>query len=824
MNNIIVIIGFLAGVAGLVSNINEIISIPKNLKEIFQKTFKRNHSPDDFSYYFESQKGLINSKLQEYHKRVIYDQNGNEITDIVADIIDKCSLSKGEYIFFEGNKKIGKTVIAAHIVNVLKCCHHFISISENLNDKELIVKSIIEQIYKKIKRKCPDLRENRELSPLLGSSLTLLSEYAQNNKKSEYIIIDGIELLESNWLEVLPNYLPNGVYILVFGRYNSLSDNAKSYKLKPFKLSETKSMLTSITLSEAEINEVHSELEGHPYKISYFVNKYNQNISFKKQINDAQNSLEIDKILASLSQEGQMLFFLLSIIYAPITCNDIINIFDKNRAEIQSLLTTHQAYILNDSDGVRLIDDEIKIFINNTNSLTNKEKNEIKSLHKNIVDYFKSRNCDYSKKYLIYHYYKAGDHDSTIKILLDNTDDEEIQNERRKFVNLIIEENSEKNNIILGELISQNSGIFWNYLFDALRYILDNNQNYQLVNKVINQIDNSLLSDENKKITQYFKSVCMRKEGRIEDAKNCLSNIDRKDLRAPFDILILIQLADCSRELGEVLQSIELYSLVVNFPNCREDYPKEYWECKLKIIDRMYCDGLYVQTINNITEAKKECRRLLLYDLLLKLYKEEAQVYNDLCMYDKTIEVLEHNALELCKLMNNKGMKGELYNLLSIAEIIQNPHNGKKTAEEAIEINDKVGSIVEKGKSILSLGISFYIGKDYPQAEKRLLEALSLFETVCYRSGIAKVEHELGKVLFKYGKIHEAKEHLRKSKELFVRDYGITHKIYEYKNVIVESIIDGKEINNDTFATCENIEFILKMDSFIQAYKKEVIN
>ena len=234
----------------------------------------------------------------------------------------------------------------------------------------------------------------------------------------------------------------------------------------------------------------------------------------------------------------------------------------------------------------------------------------------------------------------------------------------------------------------------------------------------------------------------MRKEGRIEDAKNCLSNIDRKDLRAPFDILILIQLADCSRELGEVLQSIELYSLVVNFPNCREDYPKEYWECKLKIIDRMYCDGLYVQTINNITEAKKECRRLLLYDLLLKLYKEEAQVYNDLCMYDKTIEVLEHNALELCKLMNNKGMKGELYNLLSIAEIIQNPHNGKKTAEEAIEINDKVGSIVEKGKSILSLGISFYIGKDYPQAEKRLLEALSLFETVCYRSGIAKVEHE----------------------------------------------------------------------------------
>lgn len=79
-------------------------------------------------------------------------------------------------------------------------------------------------------------------------------------------------------------------------------------------------------------------------------------------------------------------------------------------------------------------------------------------------------------------------------------------------------------------------------------------------------------------------------------------------------------------------------------------------------------------------------------------------------------------------------------------------------------------------------------------------------------------------MLFKYGKIHEAKEHLRKSKELFVRDYGITHKIYEYKNVIVESIIDGKEINNDTFATCENIEFILKMDSFIQAYKKEVIN
>lgn len=822
---IVIIITSIGVVAGVLSNINDIVSAPQNIKEIIQKIFKRGRNSDEISYYFESQKGLINNKLQGFQGRVVYDQKGNEILDITTELKNNCGMGDSGYIFFEGRKKIGKTVLAAHIVKTLNSCHHFVSVMENRDDKELIVKSLIEQIFKKMKKKCPELRDRKELVALLGSSLTLLSEYTQKKRKSEYIVIDGMDLLENNWLELLPEYLPKGVYILVFCERNDSAFAIKSYYINRLKLSETKAMLANIDLSEAEINEVQNKLEGNPSTISFFANKYDKDVSLEYQIKEARYSLKTDKVLASMSREEQMLFFLLSIAHAPITLNDIISILGKSRMEIQEIITQNKTYILDDKSGIRLIDDEIKIFLNDSRNLADKEIEDINTLHKKMIDYFESRECEYAKKYLIYHYYEIESYNSVIKILLEDVKNQEIYNERRRFVNLLIErDEKEEIGFLLKEIISMNSDVLWHYIFDALRYDVHNKKNYPMVKKIINQINFDDLNDENQKIVQYFQAICMRKEGDIKGAKECLASIDTNNLKAPFHILIRIQLADCARELGEVLESIELYTLIANMPDCEENYPREYWECKLKIIDRMYCDGLYIQTIKSNADAENNCERLLLHDLLLKFYKEDAQVYNDLCMYDETIEIIGNKALELCKTTNNKGMEGELYNLLSVAEIIRNPKNGRKTAKEAVCINDKVGSVVEKGKALLALGMSFFIDQEYDHAKATLEEARYLFDKAGYKSGIARVEHELAKVLFKCRRYEEAMEHIEKSKELFVRDYGITHKIYEYKNAILKSVIEGKEIDENTFAECENIEFIRQRDSFVQAYKEEVVN
>ena len=816
---VIAAITFLVAVAGLISKINDVISVPHNIREIFRRIFRKSEGAG-FSYYFESQESLIESKLRGYCDRVVYDEHNNLIPDVSAILRDSCDIKKSGYIYFEGKRRTGKTVLAAHLSRKLNAPHHFVSIQESRDDKGLIVKSLIEQICRKMKSKCPNLSSNDELDAILGSTLALFSKYAVKKKRSQFIVLDGIDTLEDGRLENLPEYLPKGVYIIAVCEKIPDDGGLRRFTLQRFTYPETKAVLAKTELSEAEINEVHDRLDGNPYTIGFFSEHFQRETDIDEQLKEAASSLKIEQILRKIPKEDMSFMLFLSTAFGPIPLNDILDILKIERLQAESIIENEHSYILDDKSGIMLIDDEIKRVLEDDDFLTSDEERQRREFHENIISHFERKDSEYSEKYLIYHYHQTGMNQKIPDLLSMETTKNGVFEERRRFVISLIHKDKNFDPLFL-DIIRINNSKTWEYIFSSMKYIVDNRKDFSCLRRIIDLIDKEVLGDYERGIVSYYEAVCMRKEGKIEEALNQLEEIDLDSVRPKFDIWILIQQADCAREIGRVMKADELYSKIIESPDFKADHPQEYWECQLKIIDRKYCNGLYKQTLKLDADAVNECRRLLLYSLMLKFYKEDAQVYNDMCMYDQTVKLLGE-AIEICDSLKNDGMKGELYNLLSIAESSENHLNGKTTALKAVELNVASKSIIEQGKAYLALGTALYREQDYASAYDAFSKSMELFEQAGYKSGQARSEHELAKVFYREGKKEEALSHIERSRRLLVRDYGITHRIYEYKNRVVENLVKGIPFSKESFKDCPAIEFVKDQNEFITSYSSEV--
>ncbi len=810
----------IVAIIGIIANISDVISFFKSLIGLIVRLFRKRIDAE-YTYYFESQIGLVDSKLADYANRSIYDEHNSVIHDPIGEIKSYCNLEKGGYIYVEGKKRIGKTVLAALFVRDLKAIHHFVSVSEGRDDPDLIVKSLIEQIHKRIKKKCPDLGSNCELNAIMGSSLALLSKYGAKKKECEFIVIDGLDILENRRLDVLPEYLHKGVYIIILCDKAETENYLKRYSLHRLTYLETKAFLRNTNLSEAEINEIHNGLEGNPYSIGYLKNHFDSSQSIEYQIDDARYSLNIEKQIRRMSSDEFDLMLLLSAARASLSLSDIMDIQGIDREKVDALISEYRSYILDDKNGILLIDDEIKKAFND-DVLSTEEQEQLVLYHQRIVSHFEKKGGEYAEKYLTYHYYVLNKGDKIVAILKKDNRKAGVFEEKRRFVVSLADKTTDTFiDPIYQQIIKENDLMLWEFVFSSLKSIVDNQKDYPKVRNILKRIDDNQLTGFTRGVTDYYQAICQRKEGRIADALNLLETIPIDIMNDPYDLWVLIQQADCAREIGQVVKANSLYEKVTQIPDCREKHPQEYWESQHKIIDRKYCDGLYKQTLDLDSMAKQECKHLYMYSLLLKFYKEDAQVYNDQCMFSDTIKTIE-NAMEICNNTNNIGMKGELYNLLSIAECVNNPGNGRITAQTAYEINVRAASILEVGKSLIAIGNSYYYEHDYNTALEYYNKALKQFEEAKYKSGMAMAEHEISKIYYKLKENEKTLQHVAASRRYLIRDYGTTHKIYGYKNRIVECLVKNESLSEKQFVDCEKIEFIENEQTFINAYKKVV--
>ena len=790
------------------------------------------------SFYFNSQKYLVDALCKNAVERSVKFQKKKVLlSDGIRYVIEN---HESGYIFINGPSGSGKATAAAQLVRKYSAIHHFVINDEFCSDEQHIIGSIIEQICRHMNITIPDLNGN--LSDLVTLFYRLLHQYSQylsDTSQKGIVVLVAVDTIMENTnnkkLCFLPDFLPDNVFfIIVVEHVDKIKDIRTLYRftLDRFRLPDTMQLarLLGLNVSSTELRIVCQTLQGDPSKIDYFLRNADFFSDLHAQLAQLKKKSNLyDQVMQDLLKDDNAsqavgVIELLAIAQDEVSFSAIKKMLSIKKRDFPQLLEIIEPYVTITETGMIIKNLELKEYLlgDHLYSLDDDEREE---LHQMFIDYYSQAehvNDLYAVKCIPYHLLAIEDAPSILRIILAKP-----RREYQFFLNQIIRRpNALSNNstisTIIEGLLRDKSGVGYKYIMGVIEYVALDSGNYYLGNNLLERIDSNTLSNLESFYYSYYKAVVLRMTGHkdnIYEAYELLTKI--KDI-VPENLqnVVLLQYSDCARELGLVLEADSGYRQICTEENV-ENHLEDYLNALLYINDRAYLNGAYKDVLQENQKAEQLCREKSCLIILLRYYKLDAQIYNDICFYEKTCHLITE-AIDVCDQTNADGMLAELYTLLSIAE---SPESGLNTAKEAIKLNEKYGSRLEFGKSVLALGHNYMRENEFDKAKKQFDQSLEVFSQLGYKSGCAKVCHEIAVYLYRTGNLQKAVQMIEESKRNFIRDYGITHRAYMYRNRILELVIQEKPLTEDRFDDLLPLQLPegYSLIEFIHRYYEEVV-
>lgn len=791
------------------------------------------------SFYFNSQKYLVEALCKNSIERYVrYRKKKILLSDAVKCVIEDYDSG---YIFITGSNGSGKSTAAAQIIRKYSAIHHFVSNDDYDSDEQHIIQSIIEQICSHMNTTIPDLTGNlSDVVTLFFRVLHQYSQYLSATSQIGIVVLVSIDKIVENGqnkkLCFLPEYLPDNIFfILVVEHIEIINDIRILYKftLDGFCLQDTMRLsdILSLNVSPTDLRIICHSLRGNPSKINYFLRNADFSTTLYEQLAQLKKTANLyDQVIRDLLKDDSAsqavdMIELLAIAQDELPFSAIKKILSIKKRDFPLLLEKVEPYVTITETGMVINNLELKEYLLG-DYLYSLDDDEREELHRMYIDYYSQAehfNDPYAIRCLPYHLLAIGDVQSVLNIIL-----EDPRQDYQYYLNQIIRKpnalsKSSKINSIIEGLLSDQSGVGFRYIIGIIHYVTLNCGDYNLGNDVLEKLNPTVLSDNEFAYYSYYKAIVLRMTGykdNIREAYELLSHI-KDSIPEELQNVVLLQYSDCARELGLVLEADSGYRQICT-EICKENYIEDYLNALLYINDRAYLNGFYRDVLQENNKAEQLCREKSCMILLMRYYKLDAQVFNDICLYDNTCNLIS-DAIDVCDQMNADGVLGEFYTLLSIAEL---PKSGLKTAKEAIKLNQKYGSRLEYGKSVMALGHNYMREHLYDKAKIQFDLSLEVFSQCGYKSGYAKVCHEIAVYLYRTGHSQEALKMIEESNNSFIRDYGITHRAYMYKNRILSLIIQEQLPSEERFEDLLPIQLPdgYSMTDFIHRYYNEVVD
>lgn len=811
-------------------------SIPSDTDHIENVSVLKNEAND--GYYFNSQKYLVDALCKNAVDRSVkFQKKKMLLTDAIRYVIEQ---HESGYILINGSNGSGKSTAAAQLVKKYSAIHHFVINDEFCADEQHVIGSVIEQICRHMNISIPDLNGNlSDLAVLFYRILQQYSQYLSATSQKGIAVLAAIDKImeKTNYKKLffLPEYLPDNLYFLLFVEHADRINNIRilyRFTLDRFRLQDTMQLAISLGLnvSSSVLRNVCKSLQGDPSKIDYFLRNADFSSNIQAQLDQLKKTANLyDQVIQDLLKDESAsqavdMIELLAVAQDEVPFSAIKKMLAIKKRNFPHLLEMIEPYVTITETGMIINSLELKEYLlgDHLYSLDDDEREE---LHRMYIDYYSQAEhvSDlYAVKCIPYHLLAIEDVPSILRVILATP-----RREYQFFLNQIIRRpNALSNNssisAIIDGLLHDKSGAGFSYVIGIIQYVALDSGDYYLGNNLLERLDPNDLSDIEYFYYSYYKAVVLRMTGHkdnIHEAYKLLTTI-KDSVPENLQNVVLLQYSDCARELGLVLEADSGYRQICTERNI-ENHLEDYLNALLYINDRAYLNGVYRDVLRENQKAEQLCREKSCLIILLRYYKLDAQVYNDICFYEKTCHLITE-AIDVCDQTNAEGVLAELYTLLSFAE---SPESGLNTAKEAIRLNEKYGSRLEYGKSVMALGHNYMRENKFEKAKKQFDQSLTVFSQLGYKSGYAKVCHEIAVYLYRTGEFQEAMQMIEESKKNFIRDYGTTHRAFMYRNRILELVIQEKSLTEDRFEDLLPLQLPegYSLIDFIHRYFDEVV-
>lgn len=468
----------------------------KNTKNVSEKSIKIE------DYYFKMQKSIIDQYAKSYYKRVNAESS-----------IEKF-LEENDRGYFEivGVPGQGKTALMCSLIKKYNAIHHLITDNAGRDDEQLMLKSLLSQVYMK----------NSDINPLFPDDVkalemqwtSVLYELAEKqNGEKIVVVIDGLDELNGNKsLGFLPEHLPENVYIIYSMRpikMDKAFDVEVSYKLEPFSKNDVYKYvkLYHENVSTEMIETFYEISGGNPLFLKCLLENEQKGEYSSGKL--PKNLVELlDRLVYSLrnskSEIAYDLFGLIAVSPGGLSIKTLAKILGANPMEVKAVIDEYCQYLMCIDHGYRFFHKRIYEHLLEECEF-GYDTDEIVDYHKKIIAYcepVEEKQLNYGYQYVLYHLYKANQWDRFKEIARYEEYEESLEN-------LLMEVGREevtlaKKTRFYMDLLNSNDDYLINKVVGALKE-LTNLGEFQLVQEVFNKFG----AEEKRNQTLYIKLLNM---------------------------------------------------------------------------------------------------------------------------------------------------------------------------------------------------------------------------------------------------------------------------------------------------------------------------
>jgi tetratricopeptide (TPR) repeat protein len=310
---------------------------------------------------------------------------------------------------------------------------------------------------------------------------------------------------------------------------------------------------------------------------------------------------------------------------------------------------------------------------------------------------------------------------------------------------------------------------------------------------------------------EYIKAFCifaellyLRRSAKIKEAKSFLANhVINPSMLGKYKYLydfLKIHIEHLSGNYDFALEQYKLLKEQIDLIKENVD-SHTYYTIHVKYIDLLFLKGHFKTALKLINELadndriqfvdKAEILRVRghIYRFNFKL-KEAADIYN--------------SALESAIKEKNAAFEGKIYNNLAETYCYSNPLSALKYAEKSIEINERIDSKIELGKTYAAVSTAYSLLNQYEKAIEFSHKAIELQKETGYTSGILFGEISLciANLLSKKAGSDEIENHLKKIDEIIN-----SINVYHFLTLPLFIITNNAKAIENLMNCCEWLEF-----------------
>jgi thiamine kinase-like enzyme len=761
---------------------------------------------DQENFYFKSQHDLIHSLTENLVSR-----------KKTLNSIDKFfQTNVSGYLLIKGKTGIGKTTLAASLVDTYSAIHHFAAPVEHRNSVIMMLRSLIEQMDNRLRIDSRSLPEDfATLSSLFVKRLQDLSLLAVNRDRIYLIVLDGIDQMDvasdSAEFSFLPEALPPSIYIFFTNKTDSplpqrLQAIVNTVTLEPFSMEETAALAKALAsnhgnpIAYSTLKELQEWAHGEPSEIKNFL-LLSQSQDPVRLLADLKRRTisTIEAVLENASAEERDFLALLIFTYDGVSPVQIKGFCGIDPRRVEALIKAYSNYVYeaydeNQHKKIFLKNEALKRYLCDSENMYGFASDEQEKYRSRILAFFlekEGKDSPYCQRYLAYHFYDSNKVEDIVAWFEDSSNREA----KTQFLFFLFRNEGKDRGVssaVLTRLFAQSSPHFTEIALQAVQYCIDS-ASYFEAETILARIKEKSLTENLQNRKSYYEALTLRKNGghlpeayaKFIDLSARMSGLER--------IHAVLQRSNCARELGLVKEAMAGYQEIAT-EETRKSYPFEYLEAKHGLLDRLYVNGRYKDALEQLQEIEKAYAVQDYPLLLFRFHKMAAQIYGELYEEEAGVEECQ-KASEIVLTYHLEGRLGEIDNIYSTAYAVDLPELAADFAGKASRINHESGQTIEEGKSVLARGVASLYLRHFKDAKEAIDQALTIFEEAKYKSGQAKAWHEKAKIAFVLGPKEEAITALDRSTELLKRETGFSYPTLVLRNVILKQYFTTQSYN-----------------------------